>query len=93
MGDPDEYYFGGKTGTAQAIRDGAYVMDEFISGYIGYGGSSQDYPEYVIITKMWDKGRTVSSEDDVRPVFEDLKMWMIDYLRIKPNTAVGGNDA
>ena len=93
MGDPDEYYFGGKTGTAQAIRDGAYVMDEFISGYIGYGGSSQDHPEYVIITKMWDKGRTVSSEDDVRPVFEDLKMWMIDYLRIKPNTAVGGNDA
>ena len=93
MGDPDEYYFGGKTGTAQAIRDGAYVMDEFISGYIGYGGSSQDHPEYVIITKMWDKGRTVSSDEDVRPVFEDLKMWMIDYLRIKPNTAVGGNDA
>ena len=93
MGDPDEYYFGGKTGPAQPIRDGAYVMDEFISGYIGYGGSSQDHPEYVIITKMWDKGRTVSSDEDVRPVFEDLKMWMIDYLRIKPNTAVGGNDA
>ncbi|MBQ7040632.1 penicillin-binding protein 2 [Candidatus Saccharibacteria bacterium] len=85
MGDPDEYYFGGKTGTAQAIRDGAYVMDEFISGYIGYGGASQDEPKYVIITKMWDKGRTVSSEEDVRPVFEDLKMWMLDYLRIKPN--------
>lgn len=86
MGDPPEYYFGGKTGTAQAIRNGAYVMDEFISGYIGYGGSSQDHPEYVIITKMWEKGRTVSSEDDVRPVFEDLKMWMLDYLRIPPNT-------
>lgn len=86
MGDPDEYYFGGKTGTAQAIRDGAYVMDEFISGYIGFGGSSQDHPEYVIITKMWEPNRTVSSDEEVRPVFEDLKMWLIDYLKIKPNT-------
>ncbi|MDO4889372.1 MAG: penicillin-binding protein 2 [Candidatus Saccharibacteria bacterium] len=85
MGDPEEYYFGGKTGTAQAIRDGAYVMDEFVSGYIGFGGASQDHPEYVIIVKMWEKGRTTSSEEEVRPVFEDLKMWMIDYLRIKPN--------
>lgn len=86
MGDPEEYYFGGKTGTAQAIRDGAYVMDEFISGYIGFGGASQDHPEYVIIIKMWEKGRTTSSEEEVRPVFEDLKMWMIDYLKIRPNT-------
>ena len=86
MGDPPEYYFGGKTGTAQAIRDGAYVMDEFVSGYIGFGGASQDHPEYVIIVKMWEKGRTTSSEEEVRPVFEDLKMWMIDYLRIRPNT-------
>ncbi|MBR3177320.1 penicillin-binding protein 2 [Candidatus Saccharibacteria bacterium] len=88
MGDPPEYYFGGKTGTAQAIRDGAYVMDEFVSGYIGFGGASQDHPEYVIIVKMWEKGRTTSSEEEVRPVFEDLKMWMIDYLRIRPNTGV-----
>lgn len=86
MGDPPEYYFGGKTGTAQAIRDGAYVMDEFVSGYIGFGGASQDHPEYVIIVKMWEKGRTTSSEEEVRPVFEDLKMWMIDYLKIRPNT-------
>ena len=86
MGDPSEYYFGGKTGTAQAIRDGAYVMDEFISGYIGFGGASQDHPEYVIIIKMWEEGRTTSSDEEVRPVFEDLKMWMIDYLKIKPNT-------
>ena len=89
MGDPAEYYFGGKTGTAQAIRDGAYVMDEFVSGYIGFGGASQDRPEYVIIIKMWEKGRTTSSEEEVRPVFEDLKMWMIDYMRIKPNTTGG----
>lgn len=86
MGDPPEYYFGGKTGTAQAIRDGAYVMDEFVSGYIGFGGASQDHPEYVIIIKMWEKGRTTSSEEEVRPVFEDLKMWMLDYLRVRPNT-------
>ena len=86
MGDPEEYYFGGKTGTAQAIRDGAYVMDEFISGYIGFGGASHERPEYVIIVKMWEKGRTTSSEEEVRPVFEDLKMWMIDYLKIRPNT-------
>lgn len=92
MGDPPEYYFGGKTGTAQAIRDGAYVMDEFVSGYIGFGGSSHERPEYVIIVKMWEKGRTTSSEEEVRPVFEDLKMWMIDYLKIKPNTG-GAEDA
>ena len=51
-------------------------------------GASHERPEYVIIVKMWEKGRTTSSEEEVRPVFEDLKMWMIDYLRIKPNTGV-----
>ena len=84
MGDDSRYYFGGKTGTAQAIRDGAYVMDEFISGYIGYGGS-QDRAEYVIIIRMQEPNRTISSDDEVRPVFEDLKMWMIDYLKVRPS--------
>lgn len=88
MGDPEGYYYGGKTGTAQAIRDGAYVMDEFISGYVGFGGASGKMPQYVIIVKMWEKNRTLASDDDVRPVFEDLKGFMNEYLRIKPGEGI-----
>lgn len=84
FGDDERYYLGGKTGTAQAIRNGAYVMDEFVSDYLGFGGATGKMPEYVIMVKMWEEGRTIGADADVRPMFEEINKYMIDYLQIEP---------
>lgn len=40
--DREGFYVGGKTGTAQVIRDGKYVMDETIATYVGFGGRGEN---------------------------------------------------
>ena len=85
--DKSGYYIGGKTGTAQAIRDGAYVMDETIASYVGFGGSGKDEsstPEYVIMVKIWEEGKRIEGEKDAMPIFDEISNFMIDYLKIKP---------
>lgn len=86
--DKAGYYVGGKTGTAQVIRDGAYVMDETRATYIGFGTSgdenSSDLPEYVIMVKIWEEGRRIEGEADALPIFNDISNYMLDYLKIKP---------
>lgn len=78
-------YIGGKTGTAQTIRNGKYVMDETIGSYVGFGSESLDQlPEYVIITKIWSKGRTMQG-GDAKSIFDDISKYMNEYLRMKKN--------
>ena len=76
-------YVGGKTGTAQAIRDGAYVMDETVATYAGFGANSEDdVPEYVVVTKIWEKGKAMDGSAHAKPIFDELSSFMIDYLRM-----------
>lgn len=82
--DPDGYFVGGKTGTAQVIRDGAYVLDETIGTYVGFGGTDGEDPAYVIMVRIWEDGKAGQGQRDALPVFNDLKNYVQDYLRIKP---------
>lgn len=86
--DKPGYYVGGKTGTAQVIRDGAYVMDETKATYVGFGTSgdadSSDLPEYVIMVKIWEEGKRIEGERDAMPLFDEISNFMLDYLKIKP---------
>ncbi|MBQ2638531.1 penicillin-binding protein 2 [Candidatus Saccharibacteria bacterium] len=76
-------YIGGKTGTAQAIRDGAYVMDETVGTYAGFGATSEDSePEYIIVTKIWEEGKAMDGGTHAKPIFDELSSFMIDYLRM-----------
>lgn len=82
------YYVGGKTGTAQVIRNGAYVMDETKATYIGFGTSGNaedsDLPEYVIMVKIWEEGKRIEGERDALPIFDEISNFMQNYLKIKP---------
>ena len=76
-------YVGGKTGTAQAIRNGAYVMDETVATYAGFGSISEDaVPEYVIVAKLWENGKAMDGSKHGKPVFDEMSSFMIDYLRM-----------
>ena len=82
--DKPGYYIGGKTGTSQGIKDGAYTFDETIGNYIGFGGAEGELPKYVIMIKIWGEGQKMEGEKDAMPIFDELNGYMIDYLQIKP---------
>ncbi len=82
--DKEGYYVGGKTGTAQVIRDGAYVMNETTATYIGYGGTEGELPAYVIMVRIWEDGKMANGQNHALPVFNALKEYTQDYLRVRP---------
>lgn len=82
--DGEGYYVGGKTGTAQMIRDGAYSFDETVATYVGFGGTDGELPAYIIMVRVWEDNKTAGGEAQALPVFNDLKVFVQDYLKIKP---------
>lgn len=66
--DKPGYYVGGKTGTSQVIKNGVYADDETIATYLGYGGGSQDTPEYVIMVSIHGEHRILGGSADAMPI-------------------------
>ncbi len=82
--DPEGYYVGGKTGTAQVIKDGKYSMDETQATYVGAGGTAGELPSYVIMVRVWEEGKMAGGQDHALPVFNELKNYVQNYLRVQP---------
>ena len=82
--DKAGYFVGGKTGTAQVIKNGAYSLDETVASYVGFGGASQELPEYVIMVKIWEEGKRIEGERDAMPIFDEISNYMQSYLKIEP---------
>lgn len=84
--DPAGFYVGGKTGTAQVIKDGAYSMDETQATYIGVGGTQGELPQYIIMVRVWEEGKLAGGQEHALPVFNELKNYVQSYLRVQPHT-------
>lgn len=84
MKDADKkgYTIGGKTGTAETLKNGRYVKTETIGTYLGFGGT--DRPEYVIMVRVSAPNRNLEGGLHASPIFTDMSNWMIDYLQIPP---------
>ena len=83
--DRPGYAVGGKSGTAQVVRNGAYddTFAELVGSYIGFIGTAGELPQYVIMTKMWGEGQSIGS-GDAMDLFDTISNYMIDYMKIKP---------
>ncbi len=82
--DKKGYTVGGKSGTAQAIKNGQYVFDETYATYIGFGSEKGEMPAYVVMVRLWADGKTMNGGNDALPVFTEISDYMIDYLKLKP---------
>lgn len=82
--DKEGYYVGGKTGTAQVIKNGEYSFDETVATYIGFGGTEGELPQYLIMTRVWEDGKTAGGEAQALLVFNALNAYVQDYLKVKP---------
>ncbi len=82
--DPEGFYVGGKTGTAQVIKDGVYSFDETWATYVGAGGTEGELPEYVIMVRIWEENKLADGQNHALPTFTAIKNYVQDYLRVKP---------
>ena len=98
--DHEGYFVGGKTGTAQVIRDGRYTLDETVATYVGFGGSITEgpkkataleqerlvdgLPEYIVMVRIEGKGMKFGGEVHAKPIFDKISNYMQQYLRIQP---------
>ncbi|MBQ6394101.1 penicillin-binding protein 2 [Candidatus Saccharibacteria bacterium] len=82
--DKPGYYIGGKTGTAQGIKNGAYTFDETTASYVGFGGTEGEMPEYVIMVKIWESGQKLEGTAHALPLFNELSDVVSDHLQIRP---------
>lgn len=83
--DKPGYAIGGKSGTAQVVRNGAYddTFAELIGSYIGFVGPEGELPKYVIMVKMWGEGQSIESGDAMN-LFDKISNYAINYLKIPP---------
>lgn len=84
--DRPGFYVGGKTGTSQTIENGKYVSNQTIGTYLGFGGEVGKIPRYVIMVEVSGKGMNLSGGTHALPIFTDISNWMIDYLKLTPES-------
>ncbi len=84
--DPSGYAIGGKSGTAQVIKDGAYddTMSETVGTYIGFVGPEGELPKYTIMVKIWAEGQHLDGTTNAGGLFDSISNYVINYLKIKP---------
>ncbi len=80
--DRPGYVIGGKTGTAETLKNGVYNKAETVGTYLGYGGAEK--PEYVIMVRVAAPGKNLEGGIHASPIFTDMSNWMIDYLMLPP---------
>ena len=81
--DKPGYYVGGKTGTAQTIENGQYVMNQTDGTYLGFGGTKSE-SKYVIMVQVSGKGMNLEGNRHAMPIFTDLSNWLLEYYQLQP---------
>ena len=83
--DRPGFDIGGKSGTAQVIKDGAYdnTMSETVGTYIGFVAPSRELPKYVIMVKMLGEGQYLDG-GIASNLFDDIENYLINYFKMKP---------
>ncbi len=81
---PAGYEVGGKTGTAQTIKDGVYVLDETVGSYVGYLATAGEMPSLVVMVKMWNPDGAYITGNDAMDLFDSLAPFIINQQKLKP---------
>lgn len=80
--DLEGFQVGGKTGTSETLVNGAYVKDQTIGTYLGFGGNNS--PKFVIMVTVWGEGQALGGYYDAIPIFTEISNWMLEYMKINP---------
>ena len=79
----ENYRVGGKTGTAQKVKDGKYLVGDYIVSFIGFFPA--DNPDYIVYVAIdHPKGITQYGGTVSAPVAKNILLSIIDYKEYKP---------
>jgi len=79
----ENYRVGGKTGTAQKVKDGKYMVGNYIVSFIGF--LPADNPEYVVYVAIDNpKGITQYGGTVSAPIAKNVMLSIIDYKGYAP---------
>ena len=83
----ENYRIGGKTGTAQKVKDGKYMVGNYIVSFIGF--LPADKPEYVVYVAIdYPKGITQYGGTVSAPIAKNIMKNIISIKDLKPSTDV-----
>ncbi|MBE6146213.1 MAG: stage V sporulation protein D [Firmicutes bacterium] len=83
----ENYRVGGKTGTAQKVKDGKYMVGNYIVSFIGF--LPADKPEYVVYVAIdYPKGVTQYGGTVSAPIAKNIMKNIISIKDIKPSKDV-----
>jgi len=85
----DEYTAGGKTGTAQKVRDGRYAPNLFVSSFVGF--APRDDPRIVVlavIDEPTNEGFRHFGGTAAGPVFKEVATYALQELGVAPDKAL-----
>jgi cell division protein FtsI/penicillin-binding protein 2 len=76
------YYIGGKTGTAQVAENGAYVQNDNIGSFLGYGPIED--PKFVMLVTINHPRDVAFAESSAAPAFGEIAQFILNYYDIPP---------
>jgi cell division protein FtsI (penicillin-binding protein 3) len=82
----DQYTAGGKTGTAQKVKDGRYAANLYVSSFIGF--APRDDPRIVVLTVIdepTNKGYRHFGGTAAGPVFKEVATYALQELGVTPD--------
>jgi cell division protein FtsI (penicillin-binding protein 3) len=82
----DQYTAGGKTGTAQKVKDGRYAPNLYVSSFIGF--APRDKPRIVVLTVIdepTNKGYRHFGGTAAGPVFKEVATYALQELGVAPD--------
>jgi len=82
----DQYTAGGKTGTAQKVKDGRYAPNLYVSSFIGF--APRDDPRIVVLTVIdepTNKGFRHFGGTAAGPVFKEVATYALQELGVAPD--------
>jgi stage V sporulation protein D (sporulation-specific penicillin-binding protein) len=83
----ENYRVGGKTGTAQKVKDGKYMVGNYIVSFIGF--LPADKPEYVVYVAIdYPKGITQYGGTVSAPIAKNIMKNIISIKGLKPSKDV-----
>lgn len=79
----ENYRVGGKTGTAQKVKDGKYMVGNYIVSFIGF--IPADKPDYIVYVAIDNpKGITQYGGTVSAPIAKNVMLSIIDYKEYQP---------
>ena len=76
------YFIGGKTGTAQVVAHGKYVVNDNIGSFVGYG--PVENPQFAMLVNINHPRDVAFAESTAAPAFGEIAKFILNYYQVPP---------